>query len=58
MLGIVIPSLDTESMPLNVPPIREELRYPMIEARKHFSNLPDAGYLSRCASVDSVRSYK
>lgn len=34
------------------------INYPMVEACKHFSDLPDAGYLDRCVSADDVRSYK
>ena len=34
------------------------INYPMVEACKHFSDLPDAGYLSRYVSVDGIGSYK
>ena len=34
------------------------INYPMVEACKHFSSLPDAGYLSRCVTADDARSYK
>lgn len=34
------------------------INYPMVEACKHFSDLPDDGYLSRCVSVEDIGSYK
>ena len=34
------------------------INYPMVEACKHFSGLPDVGYLNRCVSVDDIESYK
>ena len=34
------------------------INYPMIEACKHFSDLPDAGYMSRYVSVEDIGPYK
>lgn len=34
------------------------INYPMVEACKHFSGLPDAGYLNRCVAADVIKSYK
>lgn len=34
------------------------INYPMVEACKHFSNLPDQEYLSRSVAVEKLGSYK
>lgn len=49
MLGYFSESTDEGKLYIN---------YPMVEACKHFSDLPDTGYLSRCVASSAIKSYK